>query len=107
MEKVYLYAIWDNEGKVFDNPFPAVSDLNAERRFAFMCEDGTLRKWPEQFDLWKIGSIGLLVDPMKAVMLKEKTHDDLYVVEQDLLHICSATKYKQQTQLYGNQEVIS
>lgn len=89
MEQIHLYAIWDRESGRFDNPFPAVSDVFAKRRFALMCdEDGPLKKWPEQFDLWRLSTICLVYDPVD-------TPAGSAIVEQNVKFMESATKYRE------------
>lgn len=56
MEKINVYAIYDRKGKRFDTPYFAHSDLFARRRYELMSKEGPLNEWPEDFELWSIGT---------------------------------------------------
>ena len=84
MDRLHLYAIWDRETGVLDTPYFAVNDVMAKRRFMLMVnENETLKKWPQQFDLWHLGYVKIDIDPVDAVEL---------IVEQDLSFQMSATQ---------------
>ena len=85
MDKLEIYAIWDREAKHFDTPFFAVNNIFAKRRFALMINDNkVLKKWPQQFDLWYLGSVDVKNDPLSEIKK---------VLEQDIKFIASATNF--------------
>jgi hypothetical protein len=58
MPKQELYSIQDKVAKVYNRPMPIVNLGKAMQVFAQMVngEDSDITKWPEQFNLVKIGS---------------------------------------------------
>ena len=52
-----VYAIFDKKSQMYDTPFFAISDLFAKRRYLLMSEEnGPLKKWPEDFQLHRLGA---------------------------------------------------
>ena len=88
MNKLNLYAIWDTETKVFDNPWFAPSDLFAKRRFHLMTtESKTLKTWPQQFELWRIVNFDLELDPNEYI---KKQLEENKITEDSLKYIGNA-----------------
>ena len=52
-----LYAIWDKKSEIYDNPFFAISDVYAKRRYLLMMdqEQSPLLKWKDDFELHLVG----------------------------------------------------
>lgn len=68
-----IFAIYDKKSEKFDTPFFAFSELFAKRRFLLMMdEDGPLKKWPEDFELKKVGEFntntGDVIEDQKLVI---------------------------------------
>lgn len=60
IEKLGIYAIYDDESGLYDQPFFAVSDLMATRRFHLMIDENQVfKKWKRSFKLDRLGTVQL------------------------------------------------
>ena len=62
-----IYSIFDKKSLRYDNPFFAMSDLFAKRRYMLMLDEkGPLRNWPEDFELMRIGTFNIANGELKT-----------------------------------------
>lgn len=68
MEILNLYSVWDKEGKRYDTPFLAFSDLFAKRKFIMFANDenSIFTKFKNAFELHKIGSFNVITGDLSA-----------------------------------------
>lgn len=67
-EKVKIYSIYDNEGKIFDLPFFCEKDLFAKRHFVMLMDKSgsMVSKFRENFDVYCIGEFNVIDGHIKS-----------------------------------------
>jgi len=77
MDVIYLYGIFDKKSGYYDNPYFAVTDIYAKRRYLLMMEEkqSPLKLFKDEFELHKVGSFDIQtgkVEQFSEVLLEGK-----------------------------------